>query len=89
MAVIAVSNALEQGLERVEVLVNLSAALYQAGFGDEAEQLLTRALQIAPDDSAANYYLGSLLSLKGKTSQAEANFIKAVELSPESPEAWN
>ena len=88
-AVMAVANALERGLERVDILVNLSTALNQAGFVDDAEQLLTRALQIAPDDSAANYHLGNLLSLKGKSSEAAVNFSKAVEMPPESPEALN
>jgi Flp pilus assembly protein TadD len=89
MAVMAVATALERGLERVDVLVNLSTALNQAGFADDAEQLLTRAVQIAPEDSAANYHLGNLLSLKGKSAEAAVNFSKAAELPPESPEAWN
>ena len=87
-AVTAVSIALERGLERVEVLVDLSTALKQAGFGDEAEQLLRRALQIAPEDAAANYYMGNLSILKGKTDEAAVFFRKSAELSPESPEAW-
>ncbi len=87
-AVTAVSNALERGLERVEVLVDLSTALNQAGFSDEAEQLLRRALQIAPEDASANYYMGNLSILKGRTDEAAVFFLKAAELSPESPEAW-
>jgi tetratricopeptide (TPR) repeat protein len=88
-AVIAVSNAVERGVERVEVLVALSTALSRAGCDDEAEQLLARALQIAPEDAAVNYILGNRSLLKGKTAEAGACFRQAIASQPGFAEAHN
>ncbi|MEI7611291.1 MAG: tetratricopeptide repeat protein [Betaproteobacteria bacterium] len=88
-AVKSVLKAVELGLNSAEVLVNLSTALSQAGCGTEVEKLLRIALQIAPADSAAHYYLGNLLRAQGKTAEAESHYRQAIAIRPDFAEAHN
>ncbi|MEI7430145.1 MAG: tetratricopeptide repeat protein [Betaproteobacteria bacterium] len=88
-AVVAVAKAVERGLERAEVLVSLSTTLSQAGCVDEAELLLARALQIAPDDATANYRQGDLLRSQGRLVESLEYYRRAIVTRPDFAEAHN
>lgn len=55
---------------------------------DDAEALLRRATQLAPDYAGAWRILGGLLGERNKYVDTIAAFTKAAELQPNNPEAW-
>lgn len=88
-AVAAYSRAVELGLERVDVMVNLGLALSDAGNKEEALALLATVDGLADEDAAASFSLGNLLRDQGKLDDAIACYRKAVALCPEFAEAHN
>jgi len=66
-------------------LLNLGIALLHQGKLPEAEQLLTRAAAIAPDDSNIREQLGHLYLQTHQFPQAQAQFEQAIALNPGNP----
>ncbi|SDI03811.1 tetratricopeptide repeat protein [Propionivibrio dicarboxylicus] len=88
-AVAAFSRAVELGLERADVLVNLGLALSDAGNKNEALALLVTVDGLAGDDATASFSLGNLLRDQGKLDEAIRCYRKAVALRPDFAEAHN
>jgi serine/threonine-protein kinase len=68
-------------------LVNLAAALLDAGRTDEAIACWQKSLKLAPNDPAAHHNLGIALGQKHRTDEAIAHLRRAIELVPEFAEA--
>lgn len=87
-AILKFKGALRENPENVDAMRFLASAYLQRteNMGD-AEALLRRAVQIAPDYTAAWMLLGSILNERGRYSDAIDAYRKAVELQPEDPQA--
>lgn len=88
-AVTAYSKAIDLGLQRADVLVNLGTALSDAGNKESAFTLLAKAGNLESEDAATNFYLGNLFRDQGNQDEALRCFRKAVALYPEFAEAHN
>jgi Flp pilus assembly protein TadD len=67
---------------RVDTWANASAALLDAGRNLEAEELLRRALERAPDDPALHARLAAALAARAAWSQAQDERDRAIALDP-------
>ncbi|KAA0715059.1 hypothetical protein E1301_Tti023847 [Triplophysa tibetana] len=55
----------------------------QASLNDGAERFYTQAANLRPKYPAALMNLGAILHLNGKLQEAEANYLRALELKPD------
>lgn len=84
-------DVLQQGLSSVRIggratlLVDLAALEFDAGHHVEAEGLLARALEFAPDHPRIVYGLGQAAAAQGRREDARRLYIRARELSPQDP----
>ncbi|HXZ79958.1 MAG TPA: tetratricopeptide repeat protein [Terriglobales bacterium] len=81
-AVIACSQVLREEPNLYSALYNCGNIDFMTGHYVEAEQVLTHAIQIAPDQGAPNYYLGRSFLETGEPVKAEFHLRKAVALDP-------
>jgi Tfp pilus assembly protein PilF len=73
---------------QVDALHLLGVIRCQQGRLADAESLLSEALRRVPDSSAYNNSWGRLLLLQGRREEALAALRRALELSPQNPEAY-
>ncbi len=82
-------NALRQNPDNVDAMRYLAVAWWQnQEKHDDAEALLRRATELAPDFTAAWQNLGGVLITQGKHVDAIDCFRKATKLEPKNPAAW-
>lgn len=72
-----------------ETLVVVGIALSDAGRQDEAANVLTRALALAPKAAAAEESLGLVELRRDRLSEARVHLERALALDPNLPAAWN
>src|SRR5256885_10641092 len=65
-------------------LLRQAVALLQAGRLDEAEPLVRRALNNAPQNPDAHNLLGAILDQRGRSTEAEREYREALRLNPSS-----
>ena len=70
------------------VLPNLGRMLEKAGRLDEARELLTRGVQIAPQDYTARLNLGACLHALGRHAEAREHTQEAARLRPDLAQPW-
>ncbi len=88
-AIAVFRSILQRSPDNVNAMRYLGAAYKQAKLKlEDAEALLRRATQLAPDFSDAWYVLGSLLQERHKQMEAIAAFEKVVDLEPDNAEGW-
>ncbi len=68
--------------DNLDALVNLGYVDLFLGKADEAEQVLSRAVELYPESAAALHRLGILRDTQGKRDEAERLYRKAIELEP-------
>ena len=68
-----------------EVLYNLSLALYNLDRLDEAQQAMSSAAALKPDEADPYYRLGLIASAQGDTKAALTHWTRALELRPVFP----
>ncbi len=68
----------------VDGLLRQAVGLLQAGRLDEAEPLLRRALQVAPQNADAHNLLGTIFDQRGRAAEAEHEYREALRLNPSS-----
>lgn len=76
------------GVNALGPLTALGAALRDLGRSDEAEEVLRRALAIAPDHDETIAVLAALLQLQGRHEEAIAVADAAITVNPDCGEAW-
>ncbi len=74
--------------ERARTLLNEGARLLMARRPGEAVPLLSRALELAPDNADAALNLGSAYILQGKHAQAVPVLEQAAQLDPHNATVW-
>ena len=74
----------------IPALVNMSMAYARMGKNREAEESLQKALEIEPENSAANFNLGLLLAEQGRVREAEKSLRTSLKSDPQlAPAAYN
>jgi tetratricopeptide (TPR) repeat protein len=82
-------DALKEDPDNVDAMRYLASTMLSGRKNlSDAEALLRRATQLAPDYLHAWLMLGSAQLERGKNLEAVASFTRAVELAPESWDAW-
>jgi regulator of sirC expression with transglutaminase-like and TPR domain len=72
----------------IEMLNNLGVLAHRRGASREAEGLLTRAVQLAPDHPMVRYNRGVVRAAMGARASAVADFTAAVQADPNHTAAW-
>lgn len=67
----------------MDVAAGLSAALIELGELESATQVITSALQQAPQNARLHNNLGLVLQKQGDLESAREMFLKAIELAPD------
>jgi len=78
-------SGLRQDPGNTGTLLDLSELLIDLRRWDEADEKIRRAIELAPDDPASHFALGSWLLRRGHTEQAVASLSRALELDPTYP----
>lgn len=81
-------KALDSDRELTEIFVPLGILYYQSGNFEKADELLTKSVNIEPNDPQAQYFLGLVRSLQNNDTAALAAFNKAKSLDPKLAEAF-
>ncbi len=74
--------AVREEPENADALINLGYADLFLGKTDEADKVLSRAVELYPSAAAAYHRLGILRDAQGKPDEAEKLYRKAIELEP-------
>ncbi|XP_076841965.1 protein O-mannosyl-transferase TMTC2 [Brachyhypopomus gauderio] len=69
--------------EEFDVVFSAAHMLRQASLNDAAERYYKQAATLRPNYPAALMNLGAILHLNGKLQEAEANYLKALQLKPD------
>ena len=67
----------------------LGMVCVNTGRHEEAAELITRALELKPDDAQAHGNLGLAYQRMGKLESAERHFRQSIDLDPDKPVMWN
>lgn len=87
-ALAAYEKALENDKELTEIYVPLGILYYKAGLIAKADELLTKAMAIAPNDAETQYFLGLIRSSQNRNAEALVAFNKAKTADPTYAEAF-
>lgn len=77
---LAARNAVQLDPTNATAFDLLGWAYYLAGFLDEAESTLSRAVTLDPDLASSRYHLGAVLLNRGQLAEANYQFWRAVDL---------
>lgn len=76
-------RAAELDSSEFDVVFSAAHMLRQASLNEAAERQYERAASLRPDYPAALMNLGAILHLNGKLPEAEANYLRALQLKPD------
>jgi Flp pilus assembly protein TadD len=82
-------SVLAQDANNADALSGMGVVYYQRNRLDGAEEVLRKAITVAPNDSRSRAMLGILYYRKGRTEDAYTELTRAVALNPRNAEAHN